>query len=155
MQLTQEQFYNYPNANANRYDINWNDKFDFFYNSFWAIPQGFIGPTLPESFLRPIMFPVFLEGMLYFAVLLYLGINLLALSIKSKDLRAHILIYIFGCFAIIFISYPWLMFNPGSALRYKQSMHPILMFYPLLILAYNNANSLIKSDLKIRSNKTK
>ncbi len=155
MLRTQTQFFNYENARTNRYDIQWNDKFDFLYNSFWAIPQGFIGPTLPESISRPILFPVFLEGLLYLTILLYLLFKLLNLAIKSRDLRAHILIYIFGCFAIIFVSYPWLMFNPGSGLRYKQSMHPIMMFYPLLILAYYKANSLIKNDKKNFSNKSK
>ena len=155
MHQTQSQFYNYENARTNRYDIQWNDKFDFIYNSFWAIPQGFIGPTLPESILRPILFPVFLEGLLYLTILLYLLFKLLNLAIKSRDLRAHILIYIFGCFAIIFVSYPWLMFNPGSGLRYKQSIHPIMMFYPLLILAYYKANSLMKNDKKKISNKSK
>ena len=133
---------------SNRYWIQWNDIYDFLYNSFWAIPQGFIGPTLMESLSKPIQFPVFLEGVLFITVLGYLFFTLLQLAFKNRVLRVYILPYIFVCFIIIFMSYPILMFNPGSALRYKQSMHPILIFYPLLVLGYYRANHLIKSKLK-------
>lgn len=133
---------------SNRYGIQWNDVYDFLYNSFWAIPQGFIGPTLMESLLKPIQFPAFLEGLLFITVLGYLFFKLLQLAFKNRALRVYILPYIFACFIIVFISYPYLMFNPGSGLRYKQSMHPILVFYPLLVLGYYRANHLIKSKLK-------
>ena len=133
---------------SNRYWIQWNDIYDLLYNSFWAIPQGFIGPTLMESLSKPIQFPVFLEGLLFITVLGYLFFKLLQLAFKNRVLRVYILPYIFVCFIIIFMSYPILMFNPGSALRYKQSMHPILIFYPLLVLGYYRANHLIKSKLK-------
>ena len=118
---------------SNRYGIQWKDIYDFLYNSVWAIPQGFIGPTLIEGISKPVQFPAFLEGLLFVLVLGYLFFKLLKLAIKNRALRVYILPYIFACFVIVFISYPYLMFNPGSALRYKQSMHPILIFYPLLI----------------------
>ena len=140
---------------TNRLDIEWKDKLDFLLNSFWAMPQGFIGPTLLESISKPILFPVFLEGLFHFSILLILLVKLLDLSLKSRELRVHILPYIFVCFAIIFVSYPWLMFNPGSALRYKQSMHPILTFYPLLILAYYRANELKNFYIKKYTDDTK
>jgi hypothetical protein len=56
--------------------------------------------------------------------------------------------YLFVTLVIIFVSYPYLIFNVGSALRLKQSLHPILIFYPLLILAYARANNLIKTAKK-------
>ena len=133
---------------SNRYGIQWNDIYDFLYHSFWAIPQGFIGPTLLEGISKPVQFPAFLEGLLFIAVLGYLFFKLLKLAIKNRALRVYILPYIFACFVIVFMSYPYLMFNPGSALRYKQSMHPILIFYPLLVLGYYRANDLMKSKLK-------
>ena len=63
-------------------------------------------------------------------------------------LRVHILPYLFVAFVIVFVSYPYLIFNAGSSLRYKQSMHPVLIFYPLLILAYARANNLMKTNTK-------
>ena len=147
MMRVQHSFHAYE-AGSNRYGIQWNDIYDFLYNSIWAIPQGFIGPTLIESLSKPIQFPVFLEGLLFITILGYLFFKLLQLAFKNRVLRVYILPYIFVCFIIIFMSYPYLMFNYGSALRYKQSMHPTLIFYPLLILAYYRANHFVKNKIK-------
>ena len=135
-------------AGSNRYNIQWNEVSDFLYNSFWAIPQGFIGPTLLEGISKPIQFLAFLEGIFFVTILGYLFFELLKLSIKSRILRLYILPYFFACFIIVFVSYPYLMFNVGSALRYKQSMHPILIFYPLLVLAYYRADNLMKNKIQ-------
>ena len=148
MQRVQHSFLAYTNAGSNRTDIQWNNISDFMYNSLWGIPQGFIGPTLLEVISKPLQFPAFLEGLLYFSILCYLLVKVFKLSITSRTLRVHILPYIFVGFVIIFISYPYLIFNPGSALRYKQAMHPILIFYPLLILAYNRRHHLVKTNTK-------
>ena len=133
---------------SNRTNIQWNNISDFMYNSLWGIPQGFIGPTLFEAISKPIQFPVFLEGVLFLYILFYLFVRLIKLAGSSNMLRAHILTYFFVALVIIFVSYPYLMFNAGSALRYKQSMHPILIFYPLLIFAYARANYLKKTNTK-------
>jgi hypothetical protein len=148
MLQVQQSFHAYSDAGSNRYGIQWNGFYDFLYNSFWAIPQGLIGPTLIESISKPIQFPVFLEGILFVTILGYLFFELLKLSIKSRILRLYILPYFYVCFIVVFVSYPYLMFNPGSALRYKQSIHPILIFYPLLILAYYRINNLMKIKKK-------
>ena len=129
---------------SNRHNIQWNDASDFLYNSLWGIPQGFIGPTLIEAILKPVQFPVFLEGVVYLFVLCYLFVKIFKLAGASNMLRVHILPYYFVALAIVFVSYPYLIFNAGSALRYKQAMHPVLIFYPLLILAYARANNLIR-----------
>ena len=147
MMRVQHSFHAYE-AGSNRYGIQWNDIYDFLYNSIWAIPQGFIGPTLIEGLSKPVQFPAFLEGLLYITVLGYLFFTLLQIAIKNRALRAHIMPYIFASFIVVFVSYPYLMFNPGSGLRYKQAMHPILIFYPLLVLGYYRANHLIMSKLK-------
>ena len=99
-------FLAYSDAGSNRHNIQWNDMYDFLYNSFWAIPQGLIGPTLLEGISKPIQFPAFLEGILYIIILGYLFFELLKLSVKSRTLRLHILPYFYVCFAIVFVSYP-------------------------------------------------
>ena len=62
MAWVQHSFLAYETAGSNRYNIKWNDINDFFYNSIWGIPQGFIGPTLLEGSKKPLRFPAFLEG---------------------------------------------------------------------------------------------
>ncbi len=146
MKMVEASFMNYE-AGSNRYDIQWNDLSDFILNSLWGIPQGFIGPTLSEAITKPMQFPVFLEGVFFLFILCYLFARLIKLAITSNMLRVHILPYFFIALVIVFVSYPFLIFNAGSALRYKQAMHPILILYPLLILAYARANSLIRKKL--------
>ncbi len=141
MMGVQYSFLAYEDAGSNRTDIQWNDLYDFFYNSLWGIPQGFVGPTFKEILSKPIQAPAFLEGVVYFTITLYLLYRLIQLAKSSRSLRVHILPFIFVGFCIIFASYPYLIFNPGSAIRYKQALHPLLIFYPLLILAYSRANN--------------
>lgn len=147
MKHVEATFLGYPGG-SNRTNIQWNDISDFIYNSLWAIPQGLIGPTFLEAIAKPIQFPVFLEGVIYLYILCYLFFKLINLAVAFKMLRVHILPFFFVALVIIFVSYPYLMFNPGSALRYRQSMHPVLIFYPLLIFAYLRANYLMKTDTK-------
>ena len=145
MKYVEISFLSYTTSNSNRTDIQWNDISDFIYHAPWGIVQGFIGPTLLEVILKPIQFPAFLEGVFYLCILWYLFIKLFKIASTVKMLRVHIMPYFFGVVVILFISYPYLIFNPGSALRYKQSLHPILIFYPLLIMAYVRANNLMKN----------
>ena len=147
METVEQSFLAYD-AGSNRTNIQWEDISDFVYNSLWGIPQGFIGPTLVEAISKPVQFPVFLEGVVYICILCYLFVRLFKLAGASNMLRVHILPYFFVALVIVFISYPYLIFNAGSALRYKQSMHPILIFYPLLILAYARASNLMKTNKK-------
>jgi hypothetical protein len=146
MKRVEASFMNYK-AGSNRYNIQWNDVSDFFYNSLWGIPQGFIGPTLFEAISKPIQFPVFLEGVVYLFILCYLFVKIFKFAGAFNMLRVHILPYYFMALVIVFVSYPYLIFNAGTALRYKQAMHPVLIFYPLLILAYARANNLIRKKL--------
>ena len=139
-------FLNLP-GRSNRYNIQWETISDFLYNSLWGIPQGFIGPTLAESISKPIQLPVFLEGIAYLFILCYLFAKLLKIAYASNKLRVYILPYFLVTLVIIFVSYPFGIFNPGSALRYKQVLHPVLFFYPLLILAYARLNSSIREKL--------
>ena len=132
---------------SNRYDIQWETVSDFFYNSLWGIPQGFIGPTLAESISKPIQIPVFLEGIVYLFLLCYIFVKLLKLAHAFNKLRVYIFPYFFVLLVVVFVSYPYGIFNPGSALRYKQALHPVLFFYPLLIFAYFKINNSIRKKL--------
>jgi len=145
MQYVEASFLSYE-AGSNRTNIQWNDISDFLLNSLWGIPQGFIGPTFFEVIAKPIQIPAFAEGIIYLCIFGYLFTKLLKITKYSKILKLQILVYLFVAIIIIFISYPFLIFNVGSALRYKQSLHPILIFYPLLILAYTRVNNLQKTS---------
>ncbi len=142
MKGVEHSFLAYTDSNSNRYGIQWNDLSDFMFNALWGVPQGFIGPTLPETIVKPYQLPAFIEGVIHIFLLFYLFFKLVKIAHKISILRLHIMLFFFVSLVVVFISYPYLIFNPGSALRYKQSMHPILMLYPLLILAYARAKNL-------------
>ena len=148
MKVIENSFLDYVESRSNRTNIQWNDISDFMYNSLWGIPQGIIGPTLLEVISKPIFLPVFLEGLVNLYILCFLFFRLFKIACTAPMLRVLILPYLFVAFVIVFVSYPYLIFNPGSGLRYKQSMHPILIFYPLLILAYASAFNLVKASSK-------
>ncbi len=142
MKHVENSFLSLPGV-SNRQYIETENISDFLYNSLWGIPQGLIGPTIGEAMWKPIQFPVFLEGIFYLSILCYLFAKLLKLAHASNITRIHILPYFFATLVVIYVSYPYLIFNPGSALRYKQAIHPILIFYPLLVLAYARSYNLI------------
>ena len=147
METVEQSFLAYDGG-SNRTNIQWESISDFMYNSLWGIPQGLIGPTLLEAISKPVQFPVFLEGVVYLFILCYLFVRLFKLAGASNMLMVYILPFFFVALVVVFVSYPYLIFNAGSALRYKQSLHPILIFYPLLILAYARANNLMKTNTK-------
>jgi hypothetical protein len=147
MKIVEGSFLAYDGG-SNRTDIQWNNFTDFIYSAPWGILQGFIGPTLPEVIKKPLQFPVFIEGLVYLWILIYLFFKLFKLAGAINILRVQILPYMFIVLIVVLVSYPYLIFNPGSALRYKQSMHPILIFYPLLILAYARANNYMKTNAR-------
>jgi hypothetical protein len=135
-------------GNTTRLNIQWVDSIDFFSNSVWGVPQGFIGPTLREAMLSPIQIPVFLEGILYICIIIFLFFRLLIISKFYNKLRFQLMIFFLSSFIVIYISYPYLIFNIGSSLRYKQSLHPILIFFPLLVILYVKSGKISKRHSK-------
>ncbi|MCT7975684.1 hypothetical protein [Laspinema olomoucense] len=123
-------------AGSNRWDISWSALPDFFKNLWWGMPASIIGPTIAESLKRPIFLPILMEGLLSFYLIFYLLLRLLKLSKKEAQYRAIIIFCFVPALILAFtIHYPFGLFNPGSAVRYKQSLTPLFYFYPLLLIA--------------------
>jgi hypothetical protein len=123
-------------AGSNRWDVSWSALPDFFGNLWWGMPASIIGPTIAESLKRPIFIVIFLEGLLSFYLIFYLLLRLLKLSKKEPQYRAIIIFgFVPALILALTIHYPFGLFNPGSAVRYKQSLTPLFYFYPLLLIA--------------------
>ncbi len=148
MKRVEFSFLVYDTAYSNRYEIIWYDIYSFLFNLIWGVPQGLIGPTLLEVIKKPIQIPAFLEGLVYLYILCYLNFKIFKICFISNFLKYHLILYLFVALIVLFISYPYLVFNPGSALRYKQSLHPILIFFPLLILGNFREKTLDKKAKK-------
>jgi hypothetical protein len=123
-------------AESNRHNIDWSSVEDFVRNLWWGAPTGFIGPLPAEALRRPILWPVMLEGMLSLLMMSYLFYFTIVVFRNQQKYRG-IIIYGFipAFFLAVLIHYPFGIFNPGSAIRYKQALVPLVLFYPLLLMA--------------------
>lgn len=126
-------------ANTNRFDIPWESFSDSVFNMFWGVPFSIIGFTPIEVIKNPKFFPFFAEGIISFIMFVFIVRKLVQSASRDANFKAAV----FFCFlpALTFAllaHYPFGIFNPGSALRYKQSLVPILYFYPLYMLAFKS-----------------
>lgn len=134
MTLAKQYFLSF-NANSNRWNILWENPQDFFINLPWGLPISIIGPTSKEALARPVFFPAFLEGCV---ALFLIGALIFMLLEFIKEYRHFRTVIIWGFIPALLlgllINYPFGIFNPGSAIRYKQSLAPLMYFYPLLLM---------------------
>lgn len=135
MEISASYFLSYDGG-SNRLDIVWNNPADFFYNMYWGIPISIIGPTPAEVVQKPILLPFFIEGIITAILLLYYIYILFKLSFNNYRIRFFFYIAFIPavCLALL-IHYPLGVFNPGSAMRYKQSLIPLFYFLPILIIS--------------------
>ncbi|WP_072622924.1 hypothetical protein [Spirulina major] len=135
MRFSEWQFFSYD-ARTNRLDLDWESTFDFFKHFWWGIPASIIGPTLSEAIQHPLLFPALIEGTFAFTLLFYTILKLTTFSKNNQKIKQLV---VFGFIPAVIIGllshYPLGILNPGSALRYKQSLAPLFYFYPLLLMA--------------------
>lgn len=135
MMNTQSKFLNFTQSATNRWDIVWDQSSDFFLNMYWGLPISIIGPTMSEALARPVLLPAFIEGcfcLFLMIVILYQFLHLIKINSRYSSLFiwGYLPALLFG----LLINYPFGIFNPGSAIRYKQSLTPLFYIYPLLLL---------------------
>ncbi|HHB1471755.1 TPA: hypothetical protein ACOFFI_000304 [Yersinia enterocolitica] len=135
-------------AYANRYYIQWGTVSDYVENIFWGVPMSIIGPTLTETINRIAYAPFFIEGIIGFVMMIYIFYRLYKLSSENSVYKKYFYFsFVPAVFIILMIHYPFGLFNPGAAIRYKQNITPLIYFYPLLVLACMN-ESRMKSNIK-------
>jgi hypothetical protein len=141
----QSAFLNSIQCKTNRWDILWENPSDFFYNAYWGIPMSLIGPTLSEAVARPVLYPVFIEGCFCFILLLVLLYHLVQLIKASSSYSSFIIWGFLPALVLgLLVNYPFGIFNTGSAIRYKQSLSPLLYFFPLILMgAIRRKNGMI------------
>jgi glycosyltransferase involved in cell wall biosynthesis len=135
MEVSQGYFLAYE-ARGNRHWIPWQDVGDFVANFSWGLPMAVVGPTPKEALVRPQLAPALLEGVVSL-VLLGACFWLLMRFIRQNPRYRSLVFWGFLPAAVVALvfHYPFGLFNAGSAIRYKQSLVPLLYFYPLLLVA--------------------
>lgn len=136
MRVTRRYFFIFTQNNSNRGWILWKDTSDFFSNIPWGIPTSIIGPTYTEAWAKPIFWPVLIEGYIALILLIICSYKLLRFTTKFRTYSSIIIWGFLPALLLgLLINYPFGLFNPGSAIRYKQSLSPLIYFYPLLLMA--------------------
>ena len=98
-----------------------------------------LGPTLMESLKKPFFIPYFIEGMIFIFMSLFMILATLFSQLWRQVIKSNFIIFlIFGVFVILFINYPFGIYNPGSATRYRSSYYHIIVI--LLFFFYQREN---------------
>jgi len=146
MSISRNFYIGFDNATANRTYLfeEWNTAFDYFRVLFldgWVL-TAFIGTSFNEAITRTPFALVYIEGIISFTIMFYLFFVMYLKSIIDNKFR---FIFYFGIIPsfliIIFVHSPFSIFNPGTAVRYKQALVPIIYFLPLLFLSTGERNS--------------
>ncbi len=137
-------FLSQTSARTTRLNIIWENTGDFIFNLWWGVPISIIGPTLHEAFIRPILFPALLEGLFSLGLFVYLIVKTIKFSIDNPKYNSFIILGFIPAVLIgLTINYPMGIFNPGSAIRYKQTLAPLFYFYPLLLMSEIKMNNFL------------
>ncbi|CAM3980364.1 hypothetical protein CWB85_20690 [Pseudoalteromonas sp. S1727] len=123
------------NAKSTRENIYFVNEGDFFRGMLHGMFLSFWGPTINETITRPVWAVFFLESLVIMLVFvfLYFGQIYKLLSYKFNFIAFGVLF--FSLFWLLLVHYPFGIFNPGSAIRYRQNFYPFLV--PLLIFMYH------------------
>lgn len=109
------------------------DKYDYFFKAPWGMITAFWGPTFNEALHKPFHAFVYIESFILFILLLYLAKDM----IKRLFLKGLVSIRILTSYWVLFtgillVHYPFGIFNPGSATRYRNNF----LFLFIILLMY-------------------
>lgn len=111
------------------------ESYDFFRKAPLGMIMAFWGPTLDEALRKPFHTLVFLESGVLIVCLFYLSGGLLRQIWVEKKLDIVKVTSYFVFFSgILFVHYPFGIFNPGSATRYRNNF--LFIFIILLMHLY-------------------
>lgn len=103
---------------------------DFFLNAPYGMAIAFYGPSLYEATLSWVKMTAFIES--YILCLLCVPLLFPVLSRRIKV--DYVIVAVLLVFWLLFVHYPFGVFNPGSAVRYRANFLP-LMFFSVLLMA--------------------
>lgn len=120
---------------STRLNTFWLDEWDFFTYLPIGVPMAFIGPMLPEAIHSLKLIPSLIEGHFLFGFILLNGWRAV---FYGKQLNVMGLLMMMSFVLVLFLThYPFGLFNPGSAVRYRSGfIFPLCVF--VLFLATRN-----------------
>lgn len=136
--LNMYQHFDPENAQSTRENTYFVKEGDFFRGIFGNMFLAFWGPSVNEVLHRPMWAVFFVESafIILLIVFLLLGCFKRVLIYKISPLVMGLLCFVL--FWLLFVHYPFGIFNPGSAIRYRQSFYPFIVI--ILIYFYHRAD---------------
>ena len=139
-------FHTWAHGNTTRWDIKYSNIREISENIVWGLPISFIGFTPKEIISNPKFLPSFLEGLISLLMIIFLIYKLFKFGSKSEKVRfALFFIFLPSLFLALISHYPLGLFNPGTSIRFKQGLHSIIYYYPLMILTFDNYEKKLKA----------
>jgi len=146
-------FHTWAHGDTTRYYIKYSNISEISENLAWGLPTSIIGFTPKEVILNPKYFPAFIEGSISLFMIIFLIFKLFKFARNSEKIR-FVLFFIFlpSLFFALISHYPLGLFNPGTSIRFKQALHSLIYYYPLMILTFDKYEKKLKSyeDNKIK-----
>ncbi len=106
----------------------WKSASDLFVKAPYGILIASLGPNLPESVNKPYFAPYFLEGLVFLTTMFYLISAVAFKQLRRRVISVNFFLFLtFGVGLILFLNYPFGLFNPGSATRYRSSYYHIIV----------------------------
>ena len=111
------------------------EPYDFFRKAPFGMLTAFFGPTLGEALSKPFHLAVFLESLVLMGSFAYLASGLLRQVFIGKKVNIMLVTSYFVLFTgLLFVHYPFGIFNSGSATRYRNNF--LFLFIILLMYLY-------------------
>lgn len=135
-----------PNAKSTRPNP-WTEENDFFYQAPLGMFIAFFGPTISEMMGSPTHMMAGIESIIILVLFVSLGFRMIIRCMNSHKINVTIFFsYFVVITGIALLHYPFGIFNPGSAIRYRTNFFFlfVLMFlyvkkyYKLFYLTQNN-----------------
>lgn len=110
------------NAASTRANTFWLRNGDFFRVAPYGIFIAFVGPTLNEALTKNTHLIALIESLILLSVLAYYCFKIFYIQLLIKKIK---LFYVITAFIpiswILLVHYPFGLFNPGSAIRYREN----------------------------------
>ncbi len=105
------------------------NELDIFLKAPYGMFQSFFGPTVSEAVVGPLQMMSFIES------LFLLGFLMIMVLHRFLDIRVfEAIIGSVTLFWILFVSYPFGIMNPGSAVRYRSGYLVLVVFVVIFVL---------------------
>lgn len=115
----------------------WIDEYDFFTYLPVGLPLAFIGPSFTEALSSIKLLPFFIEGCLLFGFVAVNGWR--AVFYRHYINVLGVVLMLTFCLALLLTHYPFGLFNPGSAVRYRSGFILPLCIFVLYLATLNRS----------------